>query len=184
MVGVVLQTTPALGKEASVREGISIGIMASPGFNSYMSGLSSDGDAAYAWLNASISSKIRINDNWAVVPYLDAYLNGNGDADYNGTTSKNTLVVPSVNARYSFREDSTFYLQAGPSLVFANGGGEKAEFKGGGVGAAASFGYAFRPGIELDLGYNYTPVDSTRQSNGEKTTEDFGGPFLRVGFRF
>ena len=181
----LMQTAQVLGEDAALRPGLGIGILASPGFNDYMSDVSSDSEAASAWLVFHISAKIGINDNWSLVPGVDLCANGNGD----GGGFENGMQVLSVNARYSFGNRSVFHIQAGPSLVLANGGGERAEFKGGGVGGEVSLGYAFRIGKsrfgpEVGLGYSYCPVDATRISNQETTTENFGGPFVRAGFRF
>ena len=172
------QPVSTWGAENAFRPGLGIGLLVCPGFNDYMEELSSDGDAASAWLNVHLGVKIRVTDHWAVVPILDAFANGNGGG------IENRMQALSANARYTFKEGSAFYLQGGPGLILASGGGDKAEFEGGNLGGVISAGFAFKFGLELDLGYNYCPVDVTRTSNQRETTENFGGPQLRAGFRF
>jgi len=183
----MMQTTPTHGEEAAFQPGIEIGVLASPGFHSYMGDLHSNGKAASAWMNVDISGQIHLGDNLSLVPAVDFYANGNSDSYENSysdsTSSMNYLWVPSVNARYSFGKPSAFYLQAGPNFTFAHGGGREADFKGG-VGGAAALGFVFRVGIELDVGYTYLPIDVTKLSDGTKGTANFGGPFLQLGYRF
>jgi hypothetical protein len=181
----LLRTAPARGEDASVRPEIGPGVLVSPGFHEYMGDLSSDGDAASAWAVFHISAKIGLSDRWSLVPVLDLCANGNGD----GGGLENGMQILGVNVRRTFGDRSAFHVQAGPSLVLASGGGHDADFEGGNLGGEASIGYGFRIrsarfGPEVGLGYSYCPVDATRMSDHETTTENFGGPFFRVGFRF
>lgn len=182
---VFMPMLPAHGEEEAFEPGLGLGLLVSPGFHSYMGGLHPDGKAASAWLNMNLSGQIRIDDRWALLPALDLYGNGNSDAYDNssGQSSRNLLWVPSVNVRYAFGAPSAFFLQAGPNYTFARGGGSLATFKGG-PGGAAALGYAFSLGIELNLGYTYLPIAATSQADGAKTTANFGGPYLQLGFRF
>lgn len=129
-------------------------------------------------MNLHLSAKIRVTDHWAVLPILDACANGNGGG------IENRMQALSANARYTFKAGGAPYLQGGPSLILASGGGEDADFEGGNLGGAISAGFAFKFGLELDVGYSYCPVDATASFNRKKTTENFGGPHLRIGFRF
>jgi len=196
---VIMQAVSTNGEEVAFRPGVGLGILTCPGLKSYVGKLQSGDDGASAWMGFNVSGKIRVNDSWSLVAVMDGYFNGNGDPNFNGRTSKNTMFVPAACARYSFGEGSAFYVQAGPNFVVANGGGSDAEFKGGGIGGAASVGYLFRFGLELDLGYSYCPVEATGSVyhsstyhgyrapgsyENETTTENFGGVLFRVGYRF
>jgi hypothetical protein len=198
---VLMQTAPTLGEEATFRLGIGIGIMASPGGNSYMK--DHGGDAQELFFDLVVSGKIRVSDNWAVIPAIE--LSSPPDL----MNAEIGLSVPSLNVRYSFTQEPSFYVQAGLNYSLPGGGGSVAEFKGG-LGGNVLIGYAFKShrrtrfGPQVELGYNYLSVEATtlydpwedsyhcpayglHDSYGYrtiKTTENFGGPFLRVGFRF
>jgi len=182
------QTSSTYAGEATFRCGIGIGIMESPSFKSYMKDMYFDRDQQGTLVSASVGGKISVNDSWAVVPAVEFFLSPNG---YWHTTG---FAAASLNLRYSFTQEPSFYLQAGPNYTY---GTSDVEAKGG-VGGVASLGYAFkgrdrsRFGPELEVGYSYMPVDSAPEDDsyynshrGEiPSTVNFGGPFLRVGLRF
>jgi hypothetical protein len=184
LVGVLV--SPAVG---GFHPGIEFGIMLSPGYNDYMKSVYENISGGYGWLDLGLNGKIDLTDNLALVPAVDAYLNFIDYGYAGNNTEVNSLIVPALNVRFSFKKAGTFYLQAGPNFNVANGGGDESEFDGGGIGGGGLIGYSFKPGVEVELGYNYIPVDAAPKNwrgvvDGEETTENFGGPFLRVGYKF
>ena len=186
-------TAPTLGEEATFRPGIGIGIMACPGYNSYLEDADT-GHSSAALVDLVVSSKLRIGGSWALVPAVEMLMTTESFTETIG------FFTASLSVRYSFTEEPSFYLQAGPNYVVSQGGDVVEEFKGG-VGGVASIGYAFkgrdrsRFGPELEVGYSYMSVDaaspdgagyqySYSRGEGGTTTENFGGAFLRVGLRF
>jgi len=196
---ILTQTASTMGEEAVFRPGICLGVMASPGGNSYMK--DHGGDAQVMFLDFVVSGKIRFDDNWAVVPSLELA------SPMDLVNAEIQLLIPSLNLRYSFSQEPSLYVQAGPSYSSPAGGGTVAEFTGK-FGGGVTIGYAFknphrrRIGLQLEVGYNYVPVETTTlydamfhsyssPSYGPdnryttiKSTENFGGPFARVGVRF
>ncbi len=164
--------------------GIEIGLMTSPGYSDYMDLVYEDFSGGDVWLDLGVNGKADLGDHFAVVPAVDLYL-GFTTYGYSGDEQEvNFLIVPAVNLRYSLKQESSFYVQSGPSINIGSGGGHLAEFEGVGVGGGAMVGYAFAGGGELELGYNYIPVGVSEKGFSGTTTENFGGPFLRVGYRF
>jgi hypothetical protein len=180
-VGLVLAGMLASPAAVGFQTGIEIGLMMSPSYSDYMDLVYEDFSGGDVWLDLGVNGKADLGDHFAVVPAVDLYLNY---ATYGDEQEVNFLIVPAVNLRYSLQPENTFYVQAGPSINVASGGGPLAEFEGVGVGGGVMLGYAFAGGGELELGYNYIPVDVTEKGFSGSVTKDFGGPFLRVGLRF
>lgn len=183
MIAGILVLAPAVSsraEESAFRIGADIGLVLSPTFHSYMGG----DDAAKGWLGLGISGKVRITENWAVVPAIRLYGNGSGNDHYNddGEIFTHKLQVLTVPARYSNKQGSTLFMQAGPNFTLAQSTYDDVDMKGGGLGAEASVGYAFRL-VELELGYKYLPVKAKKDWWRGETTENFGGPYFCVNFR-
>ncbi len=188
----VLQSTRAARDEAFFRPGIGIGIVAAPGYKSYMqdSGAGHDTDTL---LDFAISAKFRFDDRWSAIPAVDLL------ATPESFTETIGFVAVALLVRYSFTPEPGFFLQAGPNYVAAQGGSVIEEFEGG-LGGGASIGYAFKDGDrsrfgpELEIGYHYYSVEAAENNNAgsgyfpsrdtRTTTENFGGPFLRASWRF
>lgn len=178
----VLAGMVASSAMGGVHPGVELGLMISPGYSSYMEDVYGDISGGYGWFNVGGNLKIDVNDHFAIVPAVDAYLNF---IDYGYDTDVNSMVVPALNLRYSFKKEGSFFVEAGPNLSIANGGGNKSEFDGGGIGGGGMVGYSFKPGVEVVLGYNYISVDAaSRLSAWSGEAENFGGPFLRCGYKF
>jgi len=182
-----MQTAPALGEEALIRPGIGIGIMSCSGFKSYME-KTQDDHKTDVFVDIMLNAKIRITDNWGVVPAVEMFLTPEAATETDG------FAAASLSVRYSFTQEPSLYLQAGPNYSFDT---SRLEVKGG-LGGVASLGYAFKSrdrsrfGPELEIGYSYLPVDAAPKSpyyhnmSGATppSSANFGGPFLRLGFRF
>jgi hypothetical protein len=119
-------------------------------------------------------------ENLSITPGADLLLNAvAGDESF-----INTIILPSVAARYAITQGDSFYVEGAINFGIVNTGGN-IDAKSGGVGFSGAVGYAFASGFGLEAGYLRVPVEIAGIGRHGKTTdENFGGFMFRVKMAF
>ncbi len=131
------------------------------------------------WFQLSGGLRYRVNEQLSISPKVDVMLNyviadgGREDESY-----LNYILVPGVNARFSFDKAPSLYVGGELTYNLPHTGSKYYELKSGGLGGGAFLGYVFQGDFFVELGYNYIPVEV----GSEK--KNLGGVLLRLGKAF
>lgn len=157
------------------------GIIISPGYGNLLEDAypraSSPGIGA--WLDLQGGIRFRLTDQFSISPTLGVLLNyvivsgGGQDENY-----LNTIVVPSVSARYSFSKAPSLYVGGELNVNSPNTGSDRYDLKSDGLGYGGFIGYALAGGMNMEAGYLNLPVKT------RFTKENLGGIVLRASFAF
>ena len=182
------------GQESGSSVAIEIGAGAdfSSDYNSVLKDIYSDYDLGFGgwgFLDIHLGVRCKLNEQLSVTPTLGVLLNyvivsgGTHDDSY-----LNSILVPSLAARYSFTSTPSAYIGAEVNYNSPNTGSDIYELKSGGVGYGGFLGYAFEGDWNAELGYLYLPVEVAGMNVGHydedarvyhPADENFGGVLLR-----
>ena len=154
------------------------GVVISPDYGSLLEDVYRDADSTGigGWLDLHGGVRLKVNDQFSITPTLGLLLNyvivtgGRQDESY-----LNSIIVPSVAARYSFDKAPSLYIGGEVNYNIPNTGSDYYEFESGGVGFGGVLGYAFEGDMNLELGYVYLPVEVGSRD------ENLGGFLFRIG---
>jgi len=180
VAGLTLIAMPQVAQAQQSGLELRAGLVISPGYRDTL-------DLAYpeyeitggfGWLDLGLGYRVVLADGFSIVPGADIMLNFITGASDDGM---NTIILPSVNAKYQFGTDSGFYVQAGINFAIVNMGTDRLdEIDSDGVGFQVMAGYQTASSLFLEAGYVNIPV----AVDGFDWDEDFGGVSLKMGFGF
>lgn len=93
----------------------------------------------------------------------------------------NSIVQPSLSAKYLFVKGASFYVEGDVSHNTVNTGSDAFDVEGG-VGYAAFLGYQWDSGFDVGLGYSVIPTEVTNSRGTED--KNFGGIELKLSGSF
>lgn len=132
------------------------------------------------WLDLGLGYRIPMAQGFSIVPGVDVMLNFVTGASDDGM---NTIILPSVNAKYQFDEAGGFYVQGGLNFGIVNMGTDRLDaIESDGIGFQAMAGYQTAGSLFFEAGYVGVPV--TLEDYSDVWDEDFGGVSLKMGFGF
>ena len=137
-------------------------------------------DGGYGWLDFQLGAQVNITEQLSITPGVDLWVNFVTGAE----EAANTIILPSVALKYSFTEIPSFYVRGALNFNIPNMGLDAMDADGG-AGFEITGGYVFGFGMDIELGYAYTPV-SVNSAGGELIDEDydFGGLLFRARYAF
>lgn len=160
------------------------GLVISPDYGSMLEDVYDGvGTGIGGWVNLQGGIRLPVNDQFSITPTLGLLLNyvivtGAGRDE----TYLNSIVVPSVAARYAFTKAPSFYVGGEVNYNLPNTGSDYYELNSGGVGFAGFFGYAFEKYVHVEIGYLDLPVEV--DTGTETSNKNMGGGIIRLGVDF
>ena len=173
---------------------VGVGIVISPDYRDLLEAAYPNADlwGGYGWLDLHLGLRFNANENFSITPQLgflfnlvsiDYYYFDYYDTWHEEDSYFNTIIVPSISARYAFNKAPSLYLRAEVNYNIPNTGSDAYDFSSGGVGVGGMVGYEFKGGWHLEGGYTYIPVDV--EWWGGKEDRNIGGGFtVRFGKAF
>jgi hypothetical protein len=180
LLGVVVFGLPIAGNaqvEDRVDFVIGLGFVVSSGYKDVLDDSYSDYNinGGYGWLDIELGVRINITEKFSVTPGVDLLINGVSGAE----SFVNTIILPSVAARYSFMTGSSPYISGEVNYGIPNTGGDRIDAESDGVGFGAGIGYEFDFGLGIEIGYLTIPVTVNNFRD-----EDFGGFMFKINGSF
>lgn len=153
-------------------------LLFSSGYNDTLEMVYDDVSGGYGWVGAGLGYRVPIAEGFSILPGADFLVNFvTGGVD----DGMNTIILPSVSARYQFGAESGFFIQAGVNYGIVNMGTDELEdIESDGIGFQVLAGYQTASSFFLEGGLIQIPV-AVEDADWD---EDFGGFAFRAGFAF
>jgi len=197
----LLGVTSATSQEQVVTEpqggdmtyGIGGGFVISPGYHDFLSDYGDLQWGGYGWLNLNLEARYHLNQKISFSLAYDNMMNFVFDDGY-GEDFYNNLSVPSLNARYNFKdtEKSPFFeIGIGLPIPLTTASPRELNPKNDGPSLRANIGLPFGQNWEFSAGYHFIPIevtydnyDSWGVSSSETDVYDWGGITLNFKYKF
>jgi len=199
---VLVMSVPLLGLSGELKPvsfEIGLDYIGSPGLQDFVDDAYSDFSETSdlsGWLGLRAAARFNIGDYVAICPGVSAVFHGISVEVIGGTDPREEdyamyLIVPNVVGKASvFRGDAvSIFLGGELNYNIADGGSDVFGFEGGGVGFGAFAGINLLDHAEVQLGYEYLPVDVSQDMplrTGGRLAEDydFGGVQFSLKYVF